>query len=233
MLGVGGNQPAIAGVVQTTPEERLIIGRSIMQQKIGANPKALKAYSELKQRQQDAKAVEESTQDRSEESSLVKIAKIAMTTTVRWSRKKADRRTQQSTEEEGPTSNVQRYASRMIKCTRCDKQQETKQMQLRTKDGYRALHCKGCGKQERSLFNVCQCGTIWHQCEVHRTDPSYHLSRKPVVRKKKARVTTVSSSAPKGQHREPCRGMYAKTLSGTCTKMIATTILLDTPPLQC
>ena len=67
MLGVDGNQPAIAGVVQTTIEEKLTIGRSIMQQQMGANPKALKSYCELNQRQQTAKASAGCNQEYSEE----------------------------------------------------------------------------------------------------------------------------------------------------------------------
>ena len=55
-------------------------------------------------------------------------------------------------------------------------------MQLRTSEGFRAVHCRTCGKQERCLRNRCQCGSIWHQCVLHRVDPSEHTSRKAAVK---------------------------------------------------
>ena len=79
----------------------------------------------------------------------------------------------------------QEYISRMITCTRCETQQETKYIQLRTKEGYRALHCKACGRQERCSHSRCQCNTIWHQCRIHRVDPGVHASRKGVLKKTK------------------------------------------------
>ena len=55
-------------------------------------------------------------------------------------------------------------------------------MQLRTKEGYRAVHCRQCGQQERCSRNKCQCGQIWHQCGIHRIDPQMHASRKGLLR---------------------------------------------------
>ena len=51
-------------------------------------------------------------------------------------------------------------------------------MQLRTANGYRAIHCKGCKKQETVARTKCQCNVIWHRCETHRIDPATHSSRK-------------------------------------------------------
>ena len=51
-------------------------------------------------------------------------------------------------------------------------------MQLRTLIGYRAVHCRKCGKQELSPRNKCQCNILWHQCQMHRIDPKEHKSRK-------------------------------------------------------
>ena len=75
------------------------------------------------------------------------------------------------------------YASRMLACTRCHAWQETKWKQLRTKEGFRAIHCKACGKQERTSANICQCGNVWHECPTHREEPSTHHSKKGVVKK--------------------------------------------------
>ena len=49
---------------------------------------------------------------------------------------------------------------------------------MRTKDGYKAVHCPACHKQERSQRSRCQCGHIWHQCTIHRVDPVVHRSRR-------------------------------------------------------
>ena len=68
--------------------------------------------------------------------------------------------------------------SRLLACTCCGHQQETKWMQLRTKEGYRAIHCPACHKQQRSQSNRCQCGMIWHHCATHRVDPAAHRSRR-------------------------------------------------------
>ena len=53
-------------------------------------------------------------------------------------------------------------------------------MQLHTPQGYRDVHCKACGKHERCLKNLCQCGTVWHRCPLHRVDPQVHATRKGV-----------------------------------------------------
>ena len=110
---------------------------------------------------------------------LVKLARVASGAVVRWHRAIKDNN-QQSERRPGPEEQREatpKYRSRMLACTRCNQQQETT-WKLRTAQGFRAVHCRGCGNQERSARNKCQCGKIWHQCLVHRVDPLQHHSRK-------------------------------------------------------
>ena len=51
-------------------------------------------------------------------------------------------------------------------------------MQLRTTNGYRAIRCKSCRKQETVARTKCQCNIVWHRCKTHRIDPATHSSRK-------------------------------------------------------
>ena len=78
-------------------------------------------------------------------------------------------------------------------------------MRLRTTDGYRAIHCKPCGRQERCSHNTCQCGIVWHHCESHRTDPMVHASRKGVakVAKEKAKEEVRLSSTRRAPRSGP------------------------------
>ena len=78
------------------------------------------------------------------------------------------------------TKHLPTYESRILACSRCGTCQETKWMQLRTTNGYRAIHCKGCKKQETVARTKCQCDVIWHRCELHRNDPDTHSSKKGV-----------------------------------------------------
>ena len=92
-----------------------------------------------------------------------------------------ERKQEDDQEAQGDSTNKEEapaYDSRLITCSRCEAQQETKWMQLRSLEGYRALHCKDCKKQERCSRSKCQCGQIWHQCPLHRIDPPTHSSRK-------------------------------------------------------
>ena len=87
------------------------------------------------------------------------------------------------------TKQLPTYESRTLACSRCGTCQETKWMQLRTTNGYRAIHCKGCKKQETVARTKCQCDVIWHRCETHRIDPETHSSkkgRKGIQRKQQA-----------------------------------------------
>ena len=77
-------------------------------------------------------------------------------------------------------------------------------MQLKVSVGFRAIHCKNCGKQERVLRNRCSCDAIWHQCPLHRVDPPFHKSGKAAKRGreeteeagKKARLMSSTRQAP-------------------------------------
>ena len=68
------------------------------------------------------------------------------------------------------------YATRVLSCTRCGFGIETKWMQLHVHEGFRAVYCIQCRKQERALFNKRQCGITWRQCSVHRYDPASHTT---------------------------------------------------------
>ena len=66
---------------------------------------------------------------------------------------------------------------------RCEREERIAIVQLKAywdlfpeavKAGFRAIHCKKCGKQERVHSNVCRCNVIWHHCPLHRVDPPQH-----------------------------------------------------------
>ena len=173
-LGVYGHQPAVAAYVKMSEEEKTMITDAILQQKIGANPKSQKEYKELRTRQ---KAGE------SEEKIKVKIDRIAFGSMVKWKRT-TNNEEEATINKEDEERKIPKYSSRMIACNKCGKAQETKAIQLRTLEGYRGLYCSTCGTQDRCALNKCQCHTIWHQCEIHRTDPPTHASRKGIVRNK-------------------------------------------------
>ena len=85
----------------------------------------------------------------------------------------------------------------MIACTRCEAVQETKDKQLKVKAGFRAIHCKRCGKQERVAHNKCSCGIVWHQCTLHRVDPPEHCRNKGTKRKATGTNETMKNEAAK------------------------------------
>ena len=159
------------------------VRRAIIIQKIGTNPKTVKQLKELEEEQQKGNTLEAS-----QCKMLFKKARIAIGSTAKWKRSynpkeegpRQEGGSQQSTPQgdeaeatPGPT-----YTSRMLKCTRCCEEQETAWMQLRTGEGFRAIHCKACRLQERCLRNECQCNKVWHHCAEHRVDPATHRSRK-------------------------------------------------------
>ena len=111
---------------------------------------------------------------------LLKYARIAIGVAVRWKRVKSNEQQSEEAEhsEHCKEQEVPKYTSRQLLCTRCLAPQETRRIQLRTTDGFRAIHCKDCGKQERVAFNLCTCGVLWHGCDLHRIDPKVHASRK-------------------------------------------------------
>jgi hypothetical protein len=135
---------------------------------------------------------------------LIKLARIAVGATVKWNRirKKNRGKDKEEEDEEHDAIDKVQYTSRKLACTRCGAKQETRWMQLRTKEGYRAVRCRTCGKQERNLKHTCQCGNNWHQCTLHRVDPAIHTSRKGFKNKKFGSATPVkylSSERPAPQ----------------------------------
>ena len=80
---------------------------------------------------------------------------------------------------------------------------------MRAKTGYKAIHCRGCGLQQLSSRNKCQCGIIWHHCTIHRTDPAFHRSKKAQKRTKeeqeKRRLAKEREEAAKGGRTRPCK----------------------------
>ena len=68
--------------------------------------------------------------------------------------------------------------TRLLTCPVWKLPKETAHMQLRTFEGYRDLHCVGCGHHGRCGWHQCQCCIEWSRCDVHRTDPPQHRSHK-------------------------------------------------------
>ena len=60
----------------------------------------------------------------------------------------------------------------------CHTRTDTTKMQMRNQEGYRAIVCRCCKKQQRTQNWTCQCGCLWHQCTLHRIDPTTHQSRR-------------------------------------------------------
>ena len=172
-LGVVGSQPAIKGWVKMTPAEQEKVARSIMLQKLGADVKCTKRYDELKQQQSQGTKHDEETM-------LIKYSRIALGSTIKWTRTLQPDEATQNVVERRLLSSRQLGYSRMIHCLTCNEAQETKMIQLRTQHGYRAIHCKGCKRQQRVAYNKCQCGKVWHQCELHAVDPEAHYTRKAI-----------------------------------------------------
>ena len=123
---------------------------------------------------------------------LIKYGRIAFGSTVRWVRKSGTEDEEAQVDDEQPIKDEGKEAegdnavvgqqgySPMLSCLRCHEPQETKWMQLRTQHGYRAIHCKACKRQQRVAYNKCQCGKIWHHCELHGVDPKVHYTRKAI-----------------------------------------------------
>ena len=141
-----------------------------MEQKVGANPRVAKAYEQLIHAQASG-----SEEEAANTTMLFKKNCIAGGATVKWKRTFRDEELEESP---GGEAETQDYTSRRLACTRCGGMHETSWMQLRTSEGFRAVHCKICRLQERCLTNKCQCGVIWHQCQTHRIDPREHWSKK-------------------------------------------------------
>ena len=200
-LGIEGNQAALACFCKLDSDEEEAISTAIIQQKMGANPKAIRTHKDLRADQG------------SQEKALYKKTRIAMGVPARWKRRIAyGNHADDDPEDRGDFADTVRgdaqegdeltYTSRLLACKGCGHQQETKWMQLRTKEGYRAIHCPACHKQQRSQSNHCQCGVIWHHCAVHRVDPAAHRSRRAPKKteiEKKASDREVDSRSKKAK----------------------------------
>ena len=168
-LGINGHQPAIAAYCKLTGSEKEEVANAIMKQKVANNPKAEKQLAEHRERRM---------QDQGSKI-IIRIARVAVGASVRWQRKLTQKRSSGNRNKESNcTSEEAQYHTRMIACTKCGVLQETKTMQLKNSAGFRAIHCKNCGRQERVLRNKCSCNAIWHQCTLHRVDPPFHSSKK-------------------------------------------------------
>ena len=115
---------------------------------------------------------------------LLRIARIATGASVRCKRSlKVSAAKEGETDADGKWNEEEvDYDCRLLACTRCGATQETKEMQLKVRVGFRAIHCKRCGRQERVHRNRCSCDAVWHQCPTHRVDPPFHKSRNAVGR---------------------------------------------------
>ena len=91
-LAVIGNQPALQVHVKATEDEKVKVARSIVQQKVGSNPKAMKSYDELQARKQENKQQREQAgrnhihEGEDTDKILLKVARIAAGCKVRWAR---------------------------------------------------------------------------------------------------------------------------------------------------
>ena len=186
-LGIENHQPGIAAYVEVDKQEDECIAKCLMSQKVGANNKSNKAYEEHWQR------IKESDVNEKQPTIKVKKAKLAVRNIAKWKRI----RKKEEEEEEEQVHNEKKseqpsYSSRILTCMRCTTKIETKEKQLHTKEGFRGIYCPSCKKQDRCLFNLCQCGQIWHQCSIHGVDPGTHNTTKGTRRK-----STTEAKQPK------------------------------------
>ena len=87
-----GNQPALQVHVKTATDEKERIARSIMQQKIGNNPRTMKGYDEHNTRKKETKrhndqyGENESRESEEGDKVLLKPTRIVAGCKVRWAR---------------------------------------------------------------------------------------------------------------------------------------------------
>ena len=145
-------------------EQKARVEEAIFRQKFGTTQKRLKAFKEFKDRSEE------------HETMLVKKARVDLRSTPRWAR--IMKKMCSPIDAQDVEVATVMYSSRKITCTQCQHQNETALMQLRTTKGFRAIHCARCGAQTLAKGLKCTCGVAWHLCEIHRTDPGKHRSRK-------------------------------------------------------
>jgi hypothetical protein len=130
-LGVSGHQPAIMAFCQMTKREKTKITEAILKQKAANNKKAEKLYDEFQQRQTRSEESVQTAETFKEQGDriLFRIARVATGTAVRWKREiKANSDCQMQTGKiEGIKGEEVKYHSRLLACTRCGSEQETKE----------------------------------------------------------------------------------------------------------
>ena len=181
-LGIFGHQPAIKAYCQISQEEKATIMEHILKQKIANNRKAETIFAEYRQRELQRMSLKQ-TEDSSEQGDntiLLRKARIAFGAPVRWKRNfsKQDSSRNHIEEEAAMNGGEVRYNSRLLACTKCGTEHETKDKQLKIKEGFRAINCIKCGKQQRVHSHKCKCKVVWHHCPLHKVDPPQHLLKK-------------------------------------------------------
>ena len=181
-LAVAGNYPAIAAYCNTTAEEDATIVECILTQKVGYIPNAVKLIVDSRHPLADGSVPVDKR-------CYVRIARIAYDHTVRWKRAHAPTCNNEHDQQGGGDVNDlrQHYTSRLLYCKACGTGRETKQMQLRTTLGYRAIYCYACRNYQTCANSKCQCALVWHQCPTHRTDPLVHRSTRGTNTTKKTK----------------------------------------------
>ena len=137
-LGIQGHQPAVTAFCKMTKKEKEVITGSLLKQKVGSNPKSTKAYNEFaeRRRKQEEGSAEEGLGQGPSEKIRVRLARIAVGTTVRWKRARKEGAPEEEKGKEQRQDQRMNYTTRILTCTRCEAPQETKWMQLRTVEGY-------------------------------------------------------------------------------------------------
>lgn len=170
---VAGHQPAVRCKRICTVEEAVIIEDAILGQRVGMTAAQVAV---IRDRLSSQNGSSSNSNDQCIKSKL-RWTKLDMQVPARWKSCTIASNTQAT--EAGQAQHSP--ASRMIACTNCGSFRETAHMQLRTRQGYRDLTCPTCQFHGRVGRAKCICGTLWHQCNVHRVDPNTHRSAKARV----------------------------------------------------
>ena len=151
------------------------VERAIFQQKVGCTARDLKAY-----KQHQAEGAHRG------DMLLMKKAKMDTRSRPEWKGEEGEQVERPNNEDENEGLKHGKNYSRILERQACGKGIETKNKQLLVQEGFRARHCIACGHQARSKGHMCQCGVIWHECQIHQQDPKVHRSRKAPNKPKKA-----------------------------------------------
>ena len=172
-MAVVGRQPAIQAWCCTSAEETKCIEEAVIRQRKAATAKMCNAIKLAK---------EEAEANQIQPAIKMKKVRLEMTASIKWNRKtmaKSCSRQDGIRQVEVIGTTVPQYESRKLRCPQCPSTMETNRKQLRTEEGYRALHCRMCKLQARCGWFKCQCEVIWHHCPIHRIDPPMHWSQRP------------------------------------------------------